>query len=102
MLNFSVMVNITDITWQIILDGVNEDAVFLDHTLVDDMIGEFDPLKIFITIDINLLEELHEVTDENHTVSRRWQMMQHYSDESLHVEGIVCASHQVVIIVDHL
>ena len=56
MLDLRVMVYISDIAGKIILNGIDVDTVFLDHSLVDDVVGEFDPLEIFVSIDINLLE----------------------------------------------
>ena len=49
MLDFSVVLAVLDRTGLVILDGIDENAVFLNHSKLDDVTREFDPLETTIS-----------------------------------------------------
>ena len=86
----------------IILYSINENAVLLDHTELNDVTGELHPLEPSIVVDINLLEQFYQVSDHLDSIFWRRQVMKHDSNESFNVKTLGAAAQQFVIIVDHL
>ena len=98
-LNLSVVLAALNWAEIIVLNRIDKNAVFPHHAQLDDVVCEFDPLKRFVVVDINLIKELDQVTHEGYPVASIWQMLEHDFYKVAQAEAI-SATEKVVVVVN--